>query len=141
MPSRDFTRKHEPIWFTIEPERYDCYAVLPMDDLQSFAETIGTEVTVANILDKIKLVMELVMQPESYQRFVARMANRQDPVDPRQLMDIAEWLAEVYTNRPTGQPSNSSSGSPDAGSGSSSTAGAPETASILGSSIPSDSPI
>ena len=141
MPSRDFTKKREPVWFTIDPERYDCYAVLPLEDLQAFAETIGTDVSVANVIDKIKLVMKLVMEPESYDRFLVRMANRQDPVDPRQLMEIAEWLVEVYTNRPTAQPSSSSSGSPAVEPGSSSTAGAQPTTWTPAVSILSDSPI
>ena len=141
MPSRDFSKTHEPVWFTIDPDRYDCYSVLPLDDLKEFAEVIGTEVSVGNVVEKIKRVMQLVMEPVSYEKFEYRMGNRKDPIDPRQLMSIVEWLMEVYTDRPTPQPSSLSSGSPVDEPGSSSTAGAPDATSIHTVSIPSGSPI
>ena len=53
MPSRDFTRKREPVWFTLDDKRYDCYPALPLEDLRAFAATMSDGVTIANVVEKI----------------------------------------------------------------------------------------
>ena len=141
MPSRDFTRKREPVWFTLDDQRYDCYPALPLEDLQAFAAAMSDGVTALNVVEKINDIMRLTLKPASYEVFVVRMADRNDPLDVQQLFEIAEWLVETYTKRPTAQPSSSSNGSPSGDAGSSSTAGAPETVSIHTTLTRSDSPI
>lgn len=125
MPSRDFTKKHEDVYFTIDEDRFDCWPTLISDDLKAMGKAIGSGIEADNAVEKIDEVFAIVMQPESFENFRRRTADRRRPIDIMQIGEIIVWLTEVYTKRPTQPSSTSSSGSETDDGGSSSTDGAP----------------
>lgn len=139
MPSRDFTKKRDDVFFTVDDDRFDCWPGLIADDLKALGEVMGEGISVDNAVEKLYAVFNIVMQRESFNRFDERMHDRMRPIDLRQFTDIIEWLVEVYTGRPTQPSSTSSSGSGNGDAGSSSTAGAPAETSTLPISTQVDS--
>jgi hypothetical protein len=120
---KDFTRKRTPIFFTIEEERFDCIVGLPVETLQEVALRAG-DVNNTNAYDSMKEFFKLVIQPESVDRLLAMMKDRDNPLEMEQATDIFMWLLEVYGLRPTTSSSGSSDGSPTDGAGTLSTVGA-----------------
>ena len=134
MPGKDFTRKREPVWFTINEYRYDCYPSLVLDDLKALRQVVKSGITEEDAVEKIEQVFEIIMEPESYATYIEVKKDRKNAWDHEQLRDVLEWMLETYAGRPTESPSNSANGSPSGDTGSGSTAGA-----SVEVSIPSDS--
>lgn len=137
MPSRDFTKKREDVFFTVDEERFDCWPGLIAGDLRALGDAIGDGVTVQNVMDKLEAIFNITMQPESLTRFRERLSDRKRPIDLTQFAEIIEWIVEVYTKRPTLPSSSSSSGSANDDGGSFSTAGV----SAVGSTLPASTQI
>lgn len=134
MPGKDFTKKREPVWFTINEYRYDCYPSLVLEDLKALRQVVKSGITEEDAIEKIEQVFEIIMEPESYRTYIEVKKDRKNAWDHEQLRDVLEWMLETYTGRPTESPSNSANGSPSGDTGSGSTAGA-----SVEVSIPSDS--
>lgn len=137
MPTRDFTKKREPVAFTIGAHTYNAYPAIAADPLADLGarlsgnlgnfETLGTDKQLAVLKEFLKEVLE----PDSYELLNRQCSNRNDPVEAPQLLDVSLWLMEVYGMRPTEPPSSSSDGSPSPEPGTASTESAP-----AGDSIP-----
>lgn len=128
MATRDFSRKRENITFTIDGEVFEAVPALPGDVLAEFAVRFtGTEDTddLSVRLSQWKAALELVLQPESYARFTARMKDPERPIELEQSSEIIVWLLEQYGMRPTQPPSPSSDGSPSQELGTNSMVDAP----------------
>jgi hypothetical protein len=101
VPSRSFSSPTagEPVRFELNGETYDCVPILPagihLDVLNS------GQAQVAGFLDG-------VLTEESAERFARAIRSPDPAVDLGTVTEIAMWLVEVYTGRPTG-PSNGSS--------------------------------
>lgn len=130
MPKRDFTRQREDVSFTVDGDEFKCWPSLAGDDLKTLGAVLSQGVTVENVLDYLDQVFQIVMVEESYIKYRQRMTDRARALDIIQIKDIVEWLVEVYTDRPTMSPSDSSSGSLSGDTGSDSTDGARGTVSI-----------
>ena len=128
MATRDFSRKRETISFTIDGEVFEAVPALPGDVLAEFAVRFsGTEDSDDLIvrLSQWKAALELVLQPESYARFTARMKDSERPIELEQSSEVIVWLLEQYGMRPTQPPLPSSDGSPSPELGTNSTVEAP----------------
>lgn len=127
----------EPIEFDIEaPEsktmhNFKCRDRLAAGRLMKFAEMFssiegqadGEEMSAKQASSAIPAVRDFfnsALSPHAKDRFWALIENDDEGVPLDTLVEIAGWLAEVYAgDRPTGEPSSSTSGetSPDVGSG------------------------
>jgi hypothetical protein len=141
---KDFTVKRERIVFAVDPDRFECVPALMPDALQDVVGKFrGDEFTeslkkrdMERIMKGIRDIFGIfLLDDDHYDRFVARLSNRQNPIDIQQLVAIIGWVIERYTNRPTVPSSSSSDGSQPDDGGTSSTDGALATGSTLLPSI------
>lgn len=123
MSTKDFTdRNHtEPQTFMIDDDLFECARVLPAGVGRKFAQL--QDKSPVEQFDGIGEILDIVLLPESAERFAARMVDPQNPISMEQIGQIIEWLVEEYGGRPT-TPSANSLPSPT-GTGTSSTDGAP----------------
>lgn len=116
MATRDFSKPREPIYFTLDGERFDSTPAIPGGTLAEFATRFsGEDGTDRPPLEQIQAylsALELVLVPESYDRFHARLSDRERPVELDQAADVILWLLEQYGLRPTQPSSPSSDGQP-----------------------------
>lgn len=139
MPRKTFKTviAAEPIEFDIEaPEshtmhNFKCRDRLAAGRLMKFAEMFSSiqdeaedkEMSAkqsANAIPAVRDFFNSALTPHAKDRFWALIEDDDEGVPLDTLVEIAGWLAEVYSgDRPTGEPSSSTSGetSPDVGSG------------------------
>ena len=130
------TVKADKIWFGVELDdgttrRFDCRDAIPggvvlgVADLAGGGDAAATQGQqgAAAIGVIRKLFQAAIVKPQRAM-FWAMVEGDDDAgmIDVSQMMDIAFALAEVYTERPTGE--SSEGGSPRTGDGSNSTVGA-----------------
>lgn len=139
---RDFTRVHKPVRFKIDTDVFECVPALGVDGIQEIVqvfrgtqsdddETAGTQIDkIAAMIGRIREAFKLFLLPDSYTLFLHKLGDRKNPVDVKMLLDITQWIVEIYTKRPTEPSSNSLDSSPIDDGGTSSTDFALETASI-----------
>ena len=122
---RDFSRQSKQIKFTVGEQEYEAVPALGLG-LAVEMSNIGKTFAGGEGLERVEALWEFfggILQGDGADRLKQQAHSKIDPLDIKQLMDIMNWLLEVYGLRPT-QPSNdSSTGSSD--DGKSSTAGAP----------------
>ncbi len=75
------------------------------------------EKATAGLIEFLKIAIE----PEDYPAFQERC--KQERLDIPDITEVAAWLLEQYTERPTKSPSSTSSGESNTGSGSTETSG------------------
>lgn len=136
---KDFTKKRVPVRFKIDADFFECVTALLPAALQEIVTKFrGDEFTEAlksrsidRVMRGISEIFEIFLLEDSYAVFTRRLSDRKNPIDIHQLIEIIQWIIEVYVNRPTEPSPNSSTGSELADGGISSTAGA-----LLSESIP-----
>lgn len=109
---KDFTLSQEPITFKIGPDTFTAPSVLPpvvIGCLVDAARGVGAEdADFDTKIKKIAEVFQLLLTPDSGDRFAQRLLSRDEPIDlNQQAVPIMYWLLEVYGLRPT-QPSSPS---------------------------------
>jgi hypothetical protein len=128
---KDFSRQSKQIKFTVGAQEYDAVPALGLG-LAVEMSNIGKTFAGGEGLERVDTLWEFfggILQDDGADRLKKQAYSKIDPLDIRQLMNIMNWLLEVYGLRPT-QPSNdSSTGSSD--DGKSSTDGAQPEESIL----------
>lgn len=110
---RDFTKKRNDISFRVDDDLFHAARGVPADVLMDFAtEFSGMSLStpVDQQLKAFRSVLELVLLPESLERFNKRLRDRENPIEIDQVEQIITWLMEQYGLRPTEQPSSSPSG-------------------------------
>ena len=130
---KDFTVKRAKVEFNIDhadgtPDTFEGVPGLPALALVSFSGLVDQQNDKMTIDEQVKFFIDLfgmILVEDSAARFVARMSNRDDPVEMDQVNAIMPWVMEQYGMRPTlpSEPSSSGSASPD--DGKTSTADAP----------------
>ena len=138
MATKDFTKPREEITFTIAPDTFRAYPAIAADVLISYVGKMAdyADRSAADQMNVYKDVLKDLLEPDSYARFVARMADRENPIDPGQLDDVTSWLFEQYGMRPTQPSSPSPVGLPSPEPGTGSTANTPVEVSISEPSLP-----
>jgi hypothetical protein len=150
MAGKTFRRSAEvaPVFFQVELDdgkllRFDCRRSVPGGVALAFADAGGLDEDASEsqrgsaAIRATKALFEAAIVPDQQAKFWA-MVNGQDPdglIDLPTMSEIAYWLGEAYTERPTGQ--SSADGSPGTNGGSHSTDGAAPEASTYSRSQPS----
>lgn len=125
MPTtRDFSKPRKRLAFTIDGDTFEAAPALPGDVYAQFvmlSAGTGERQTYQEQYLQMKSALELVLLPESHERFVKRLADKLHPIDEDQMNDVLLWLMEEYGMRPTQPSQPSSDGQPSPESGTSST--------------------
>lgn len=118
-PRRFNTKPAVP--FAIDDEEFHVLGAIPAEELAQLLDLqqglSGEGVGLKEQFEGIKQVLQFTMLPESWDRFVGRLADRSRPVDFNLLLEITNWLSgDVWSARPTQpqQPSTEPS-EPDGG--------------------------
>jgi hypothetical protein len=69
----------------------------------------------------IHSLFQMILFPESAERFIARLSDQRNPIGHTKIANITQWLFEAYGLRPTESDSASSTGSENQADGTSST--------------------
>lgn len=110
---KDFTKKRDDVTFRIDDDVFHAARGVPAEVLMDFAAQfsgMGLNTPVDEQLKAFRGVFELVLLPESLERFTARMRDRENPIEIDQCEEIITWLMERYGLRPTELPSSSPGG-------------------------------
>lgn len=140
--ARDFSRTRKRLDFTIDADTFEAAAVLPGDVFAEFVtlyNSTGDAEDYQQSHDMLKQALQLALLDESWQRFAARLADKERPIDDDQMSDVVLWLLEEYGLRPTQPSQDSSDGSASPESGTSSTANTPPAESTSATSQPTAS--
>lgn len=132
MATKDFTKQREAISFTVDPDTFRAYPAMSAQTLIDFAaksQNLDADDGAA-MIGVYQTVLAEVLEPDSFERFTARMADRANPIDPNQVNDIVTWLFEQYGMRPTQPSEPSPTGPSDPEPGTGSTASTPVEVSI-----------
>lgn len=128
-PMKSFSRNRPKIQFDIDGDVFTAAPGLPAGTLAEFgigyADALSETSSIKDQFDALSSVIRLVLLPESYERFTARLTDSERPIDLEQLNEVIVWLLEQYGLRPTEPSSDSSSGPPALEPGTSSTDGVP----------------
>lgn len=134
---KDFSKKRKDIAFRVDGDLFHAARGVPAEVLLDFASEFAgmeTSATVDQQLKAFRSMLEVVLLPESLERFSARMRDRADPIEIDQVEEIVTWLMEQYGLRPTEAPSSSPDGRSVPGPGTSLTGSTPGEVSISAAS-------
>ena len=128
----DFSKKRKRVRFKVDDDVFEAFPSLPVESafkLMEYSERWEQATTAEHATTALKELFSLCLRPPSLDRFLPRLANPDDPIDPEQLPQILVYLMEQYGLRPTLSSSGSSGtpGPPD--DGTTSTGGRPSTTS------------
>lgn len=117
---KDFTRQREPIRFRIDDDIFEAAPEIPAAVMAKFTMRFSDADSIKDPDAQVRALYEalqMVLLPDSYDRFVTRMEDQSAPIGLAQVNDVLVWLMEVYGKRPTQPASGSSSGRPRQESG------------------------
>lgn len=129
----DFSKPRTRVAFRIDDDVFEAPPVLPAMVLLEYTKrfhALGQDADPAQHMDAMTGVLDLVLQPESYGRFIARLSDKENPIDLAQMQQAIEYVMEAYGMRPTQLASGSPGGQPSQASGTSSPELSPEEESI-----------
>lgn len=112
-------KRKKRIRFALDEDVFEAYPSLDVFTAMEFMDKSETWQIAEDAEDAKRILRELFalcLQPESYERFVARLQDRNNPVDVQELPEIVVYLFEEFGLRPT-RPSSDSSGSPESQDG------------------------
>lgn len=122
---KDFTKRRPRVFLRLDGEEYEGKPALGLPSLQA-VQRIQKRLADPEA-DKIEIFRDMfvvLLKKESAERFMIKLNDEDEPVDPDQLQGMVAYLMERHALRPTGEPSESPSGSETAESGTPSTGGA-----------------
>lgn len=129
----------EPVEFDINGVHFRCRSqissgiVMKMGALLGGNEdTMAANIPVQEMIAVVQEFFQHALKPDDRKRFFEMLDDPDTPVPLNTLIQIVQWLAEVYTSRPTGQNSPPTSGNVSPGAGS--TGSASPMVSISGNS-------
>jgi hypothetical protein len=103
------TQNAEPISFRLHGEDFECYKNLQGNALLSLVSKAGSG-NASDAADTVKDIFSKALLPESYERFVKLIDDKDKIVTVEALGEITAWLVEQYSGRPTQGPEQSQSG-------------------------------
>lgn len=126
-PQRFTTRP--PVPFFIDDDEFHVLGAIPAEEfaaLMDLQEGLGAEGSNnREQYAQIKGILQFVMLPESWERFVPKLADRAHPVDFPLLVKITNWLTGTVWSGKEGSPSPQPSTDPLVTDGPTSTESAP----------------
>lgn len=131
MAHKSFKRAQnlDPIYFEVPGKddaevRFDCVNDLPAGVILVFAEVMGGDEAAEsdepkiNVIQAVKDVFDAAIVDGQREQFWTMTKDKDNGIGLGMLMDIATWLAEQYTARPTGPSSDGGQSAKSSGSGS-----------------------
>lgn len=118
---KDFSTSPEPVVFEIKPDTFVCLPDIPFDvlaDLATLGKTDGV-VDPAAQLRRMHDFFDVILEPDSAAVFRQRTAKptidspNPNPIGMKVILEVMQWLTEVYGLRPTQPSSESADGSSD----------------------------
>lgn len=99
----------EPVTFRLDGQTFTCRPALPGSTLLSFVAAADSGEG-GRASSSIPQLFSHAMEPAEYERFTTfiERSDRIVPIDT--LAEIAAWLVEVYSERPTQPPTGSPNG-------------------------------
>ena len=140
--ARDFSRKRKRLDFTVDGETFEAAAAIPAEIYAEFVtsySSVADDGSTKDMYQAMSTALEIVLLPDSYQRFQGRLKDRANPIDLDQMTDVILWLMEEYGARPTQPSQPSSDGQPSPEPGTSSTENTQPAESTSASSQPTAS--
>lgn len=129
----DFTPVSD-VQFTLYGETFYGVVELTLEDSFNYENLAmqfsDTNRTVAERVESMKTVLRTLLQPDSADRLIAGLNDRQKPIGLTTVMKIFKYIMETYGERPTNPGSDSSVGSDNPESGTPSTVSSPVEASM-----------
>lgn len=109
--------EYEPLSFTLMGQNFNCVPAVQGHVLLNFvARASGDDGgAAAGALDDF---FAKAMESDEFKRFKEHLENPRIIIDMEKLGEIAGWLVEEYTTRPTQPPSSSADGEPTTGTSS-----------------------
>ena len=124
-PMHDFTIEKPRIQFKLDEDIFTGVRDIPAVKAMEFSghadamkrDDVPMSERIAGFMD----VLRLLLEPESAERFIARLNDPANPIGVQTMLKVVPWLFEQYAQRPTTPDSDSSTGSGNQESGTSST--------------------
>lgn len=105
----DFTEDTPLIQFKVGAEVFTAVETIPLARISELSK-LGSEATDGStMVQGIERIFSNILVPESYERFIAGLSSRDNPIGIKHVTKILPWLMEQYGLRPT----EASSGSVD----------------------------
>lgn len=128
----DFTPVSD-VQFTLYGETFYGVAELTLEDSFNY-EKLSNQFNDASLstqqrVESMRSVLRTLLQPDSAERLILGLSDRQKPVGLPTVMKIFKYIMETYGERPTDPGSDSSVGSDNPESGTHSTESSPPAAS------------
>lgn len=121
----DFTIAKPRVQFKLDDDIFvgvrDIPAIKAMEFSGHSDKMQRDDVTMAERIALFMDILRLLLEPESADRFIARLSDSTNPIGTQTMLKIVPWLFEKYSMRPTTPDSDSSAGSGNPESGTSST--------------------
>jgi hypothetical protein len=119
----------EPIWFTLGESqvRFDCEDDIPGGMILDFSGNVEGKDGAQDQLAAVKDFFNAAIIESQQSRFWEMLYDKKEKVGVSMLIELAQWLAGEYSDRPTGQSSEDTP--PRISTGVASTAGASAAAS------------
>jgi hypothetical protein len=117
----DFSSPRKSLPFKVDGDRFeaapDIAAELAIEFMDVSSQLDETNATPEQQIAVLHAMFNMVLFPESAERFIARLRDPENPIGYEKVNRIVKWLFESYGLRPTepDAPSSSGSESQDAG--------------------------
>lgn len=99
----------EPLGFELNNQQFECYAAVQGAVLLDFIRDADGD-SGGDAAKALYNFFGNVMDAENYQRFMNVLNDKSTIIDLEFIGEIASWLVEQYSARPTKQPESSSNG-------------------------------
>lgn len=128
----DFSSPRKSLKFKVDGDLFeaapDVAAELAIEFMDLSNKIDETESTPEQQIAVLHAMFNMVLFPESAERFIGRLRDTQNPIGYEKINRIVKWLFESYGLRPTESDAPSSSGSDSPESGRSLTASTSDAA-------------
>jgi hypothetical protein len=122
---RDFSAERKKVVFRMEGDVFHGVPDLPGDAMLELAEQFSQieqmKVGDPRMRELVHKQMQMVLVDGDYEKFIARLSDRRDPISLSQTLQVIPWIVEQYGLRPTQPSSPSAPGSPSEAGGTNST--------------------
>jgi hypothetical protein len=110
---RERQAKRVPVQFTLGGERFTLLPVIPIGsafDLIDAPEITSSDDMGSTAVRALCSFIAGSLADGQTERWEAVLRSTADPVDPESILEVATYITEVYTGRPTGPSTGSSDG-------------------------------
>lgn len=121
LARRERAAKRDPVQFTLGGVRFTLLPVIPIgsafDLLDAPEVTSSDDLTSPATVALCRFIREALIDGDE-ERWDQVLRSTADPVDPEAILEVATYITEVYTGRPSEPSSGSSGGRRKSGGGS-----------------------